>query len=437
MKQVTVIGSGFAGLAATIRLCEAGLPVTLLERRQHIGGRTFSFTDPVTGDTVDNGQHLFMRCYRETRDLLKRIGAQEDLVFQSHFKINFRHPITGSSQLAFPSFLPAPLNLLLGFLRFKEVGWRDIVPLRALKTELKKNLPHKLTVSLWLKQCRQTSRMCQAFWNPLCIAAVNEPPETANARHLQAVIKEAFWGEPNGALIGYARKGLSGLFVKRAEDYILNHGGQIRYGTAVNAIDPTSQSIDLRLRSKKLLKTDICISAVPPPALARMISSNIFPSLHTTLQHFYPSPILSVNLWFDQSIMDEPLCGLLGTTMEWAFNKPLLYGEHDRATQGHLTLVASAARDLVNRTNNDLISLAQNDLKRVFPKSRQTKLLYAKVVREHAATYTLPLTHQAPATKTEHPFFFVAGDWTDTGLPGTIESAVRSGYAAADAILSA
>ena len=138
MKQVTVIGSGFAGLAATIRLCEAGLPVTLLERRQHIGGRTFSFTDPVTGDTVDNGQHLFMRCYRETRDLLKRIGAQEDLVFQSHFKINFRHPITGSSQLAFPSFLPAPLNLLLGFLRFKEVGWRDIVPLRALKTELKK-----------------------------------------------------------------------------------------------------------------------------------------------------------------------------------------------------------------------------------------------------------------------------------------------------------
>jgi len=436
VKQVTVIGGGFAGLAATIRLCESGVPVTLLERRQHIGGRTFSFTDPTTGDTLDNGQHLFMRCYRQTRDLLQRIGVHDDLVFQPHFKINFRHPVTGSSQLAFPSYLPAPLNLLAGFLRFKEVKWRDILPLRTLKKELKKDLPQELTVSHWLNQCRQTSRMCQAFWNPLCIAALNEPPEAANARHLQAVLKEAFLGEPDGALLGYARKGLSNLFAKCAENYILNRGGQIKYGTAVNAIDPTTESINLHLRSGDPLKTGICISAVAPPALARMISPNTFLSLHTTLQQFYPSPILSVNLWFNQSVMEEPLCGLLGTTMEWAFNKPLIYGEHDRAAPGHLTLVASAARNLVNRTNDDIISLAQDDLNSVFPKAKRAKLHHAKVVRERAATYTLPLTCQAPDTQTEHPHFFLAGDWTNTGLPGTIESAVRSGYAAADAVLS-
>ena len=226
MKRVTIIGGGFAGLAAAIRLCDVGYSVTLLERRQELGGRTFSFTDPVTGDTVDNGQHLLMKCYRETLDFLERIGARDDVVFQSEFRIDFRHAVNGAYTLRFPSFLPVPLNLLSGFLRFGAVRWTDIPPLRKIVAELNKDLDIHLTVDAWLNHCGQKPRMREAFWDPLCIAALNQRPQNARARYLQAVLREAFWGEPDGARLGYARTGLSGLFANRAREYISKTGGR-------------------------------------------------------------------------------------------------------------------------------------------------------------------------------------------------------------------
>ena len=225
MKRVAIIGGGFAGLAAAVRLCDAGCPVALLERRQQLGGRAFSFSDPVTGDTLDNGQHLFMKCYRETLDVLTRIGARDDVVFQPRFGIAFRHATRGACDLRFPSFLPAPLNLLVGFLRFRAIRWSDIPPLRKIDAELHKALAPRLAVDAWLDHCGQTPRMRAAFWDPLCLAALNQRPHNARARHLQAVLREAFW-QPDGACLGYARKGLSDLFAHRAREHILNRRGR-------------------------------------------------------------------------------------------------------------------------------------------------------------------------------------------------------------------
>ena len=435
MKRVTIIGGGFAGLAAAIRLCDAGYSVTLLERRQELGGRTFSFTDPVTGDTVDNGQHLLMKCYRETLDFLDRIGARDDVVFQSEFRIDFRHAVDGAYTLRFPSFLPVPLNLLSGFLRFGAVRWTDIPPLRKIVAELNKDLDIHLTVDAWLNHCGQKPRMREAFWDPLCIAALNQRPQNARARYLQAVLREAFWGEPDGARLGYARTGLSGLFANRAREYISKRGGEVQCGTAVTSIVPTPSGVRIHTRSGDVIDTSMCIAAVPPLQLARMICAKTFAELHHTLCQYEPSPILSVNLWFDRPIMREPLCGLLGTTMEWVFNKPVLYGEHDRASEGYLTLVASAAHHLLHMSNDELIDMACKELHQVFPESRQAEVLHAKVICERAATCALPFSYAVPKTQTPHPRLFLAGDWTDTGLPPTIEGAVRSGYAAADAVL--
>ncbi|MCY3680447.1 MAG: hydroxysqualene dehydroxylase HpnE [Gemmatimonadetes bacterium] len=435
MKRVTIIGGGFAGLAAAVRLCDAGYSVTLLERRQQLGGRTFSFTDPVTGDTVDNGQHLLMKCYRETLDFLDRIGARDNVVFQPRFRIDFRHADGGAYTLRFPSFLPVPLNLLSGFLRFGAVHWTDIPPLRKVVAELHKDLDTGLTVDAWLDDCGQKPRMREAFWDPLCIAALNQRPQNASARYLQAVLREAFLGESDGARLGYARTGLSGLFENRAWEYISKRDGEVLCGKAVTSIVPASSGVRIHTRSGDVIDTDMCIAAVPPLQLARMICGKTFAELYHTLCQYEPSPIFSVNLWFDRSIMREPMCGLLGTTMEWVFNKSVLYGNYDRASEGFLTMVASAAHHLLHMSNEDLVDLSCRELHQVFPESRRAELLHAKVICEHAATCALPLSYCVPKTQTSHLRLFLAGDWTDTGLPPTIEGAVRSGYAAADAIL--
>ncbi len=433
MKRIAIIGGGFAGLAAAVRLCDAGCPVALLERRQQLGGRAFSFADPITGDTLDNGQHLFMKCYRETLDFLTRIGARDDVVFQPQFNIAFRHTTHGASNLRFSSALPAPLNLLLGFLRFRAIRWTDIPPLRKINAELHKALDPCLAVHTWLGQCDQTPRMRAAFWDPLCLAALNQRPHNARACHLQAVLREAFW-QPDGACLGYANRGLSNLFAHRAREHILKRGGEIHCGTAITAIAPARTGIHLHTRSAKVLKTEACIAAVPPLPLAKMLCAKPFAKLHHTLCQYEPSPILSVNLWFDRPIMREPMCGLLGTTMEWVFDKAAIYGDCDRAS--HLTVVASAAHHLMHQSNRELIALACEELHRVFPESQRANLLHANAIRERAATRALPLAYTPPKTQTPHPHLFLAGDWTDTGLPATIESAVRSGYAAADAVLS-
>ncbi len=435
MKRVTIIGGGFAGLAAAIRLGDAGCPVALLEQRQDLGGRAFSFTDAVTGDTLDNGQHLLMACYRETLDFLQRIGARGDVVFQPRFSIAVRRAVRGACKLSFPSFLPAPLNVLFGFLRFRAVRWTDIPPLRKISTELHKDLDPGLAVDAWLDHCDQKPRMRQAFWDPLCLAALNQRPQNARACHLQAVLQEAFW-QSDGARLGYAQTGLSDLFAHRAREHILKRGGEIQCGTRVTSIAPTRAGIRLLTRSAEVIKTEVCIAAVPPAPLARMICAKTFAKLHHTLCQYEPSPILSVNLWFDRPFIQDPICGLLDTTMDWAFNKAALYGDCDRASRGAISLVASAAHHLVHKSNRELIAIARTDLRRVMPESQRAKILHAKVIRQRAATCTLPLGLTAPKTHTPHPHLFLAGDWTDTGLPATIEGAVRSGYAAADAVLA-
>ncbi|MYF72366.1 MAG: hypothetical protein F4175_03030, partial [Gemmatimonadetes bacterium] len=313
--------------------------------------------------------------------------------------------------------------------------WTDIPPLRKIVAELHKDLDTGLTVDAWLDHCGQKPRMRRAFWDPLCIAALNQRPQNASARYLQAVLREAFLGEPDGARLGYARTGLSGLFENRAREYISKRGGEVQCGIAVTSIAPAPSDVRIHTRSGDVIDTDMCIAAVPPLQLARMICAKTFAELHHTLCQYEPSPIFSVNLWFDRPIMREPMCGLLGTTMEWVFNKSVLYGDHDRASEGFLTMVASAAHHLLHMSNDELIDMACRELHQVFPESRRAEVLQARVICEHAATCALPLSYAVPKTQTPHPRLFLAGDWTDTGLPPTIEGAVRSGYAAADAVL--
>ncbi|MCZ6632187.1 MAG: hydroxysqualene dehydroxylase HpnE [bacterium] len=430
MKHVAIIGGGFAGLSAAVRLAEKGVRVTLLEGRKHLGGRAYSFTDRTTGDTVDNGQHLFMGCYHSTIDFLQRIGTADRLHFQDRFQIDFSHPQDGLSRLAFPS-LPSPFHLLLGFLRFQAITTADLLRLRHIKPHLKTPPAQPLTVETWLNQCYQSPQIRQAFWDPLCIAVLNEYPQNAPAHHLIAVLREAFFGPPNGARMGYAQVGLSTLYTHHAQRFIEKHSGSVRTGATVNGlVFSPDNTLRLHIKPDESVQANACICTIPPPALARLLANHPFPDLLTTLSHYTPSPILSINLWLNSSILDLPFLGLLGTDMEWIFNKPRLSRDQNQAC--HLVLVASAARHLMHFSDTELIDLALKDLRATLPKAQNVELLHARVIREKRATFSLPVGTPAPDVQTDHPNLFLAGDWTNTGLPSTIEGAVRSGYSAAD-----
>ena len=432
MSNVIVIGGGFAGLAAGVRLVERGTcNVSLFERRKHLGGRAYSFTDRTTGDTVDNGQHLFMKCYLKTREFLETIGTGDHLRFQEQFRLDFIQPGVGRTALSFPRLLPPPLNLLAGFMRYKPVDMGDVVRLRHVRSALRAPTPPGLTVNEWLEECKQSPSIRQAFWDPLCISALNQQPDAAPASHLKSVLKLAFFGRSESTLMGHAGVGLSAMYTGAASTFIQRHGGTCHVGEAAAELRVTkNDKIRIRFRSGRVVTADAAICAIAPPALSRLLPDG-FEDLKARLSAFYPSPILSVNLWFKRPVLNRPFIGLLEGRMDWVFNKPMLYDGRDRASAGHVTLVASAADGLVDQPDERLVEIALKDLHTFLPETRKIPLEHHLVVRERQATFALPRGHSPPPNRTAAPGLFIAGDWTDTGLPATVESAVESGYRAA------
>ncbi|MCE2440632.1 MAG: hydroxysqualene dehydroxylase HpnE [Candidatus Latescibacteria bacterium] len=432
MSRVIIIGGGFAGLAAGVRLAErGGCVVNLYERRKHLGGRAYSFTDRRTGDTVDNGQHLFMKCYLRTRKFLETIGADDRLQFQKKFRLDFLHPGLGPAALEFPRLLPPPLNLLAGFMRYRPVNMGDVFRLRRVRAALATPLQSGVTVNDWLEECRQSPAIRQAFWDPLCISALNQHPDAAPARHLTSVLKLAFLGRSDSTLMGYPGVGLGAMYTDAARRFIHRHGGVCHVGEAATELRVVEDGkLWIRLKSGSAVTADAAICAVTPPALSRLLPEG-FEDLKIRLNAYYPSPILSVNLWFAAPVLNRPFVGLLAGRMDWIFNKPMLYNGRDKASSGHVTLVASAAGSLVDQPDERLVEIALDDLHRFLPETRNIPLEHHLVVRERQATFALPLDHSPPPNRTAAPGLYIAGDWTDTGLPATVESAVESGYRAA------
>jgi len=437
MKHVAVIGGGFAGLSSAAYLADAGLRVTLVEQHPRLGGRAWSFRDPATGSEVDNGQHLFMRCYGQTRNFLDLIGTSDRLRFQPGLRLDFHDARRGRGVLRVPGWLPSPLNLLVGFARYRFVGWADLLGLRHLSHVA--HLPPESDISArsWLAQCRQSSQMCKAFWHPLCISALNRSPEHARADHLAAVVRQAFLGRGDGAEIGWSGVGLSSLYTGAAHRFVERRGGALRTRTRATGLSATGEGrVVVGLRGGQHLEADACVCAVPPPALAKLVDDTWSTRLRRALAKPVASPIVSVNLWLDRTVLPGPLVGLLGARVHWAFSRNALLESGSKYPGEHVALVTSAAVELAGMSRHDLESMALSELRRAFPAARDARVLRQLVVRERHATYSLPPGSRPLPPQPPCPGVYLAGDWTDTGLPATIEGAVLSGRRAADRVLS-
>ncbi len=442
MTQHVIIGAGFAGLAAAVDLVESGLPVTVLERRSFAGGRAYSIVDRTTGDSVDNGQHLLMGCYRQTLAFLTKIGAIDNLRFQPNSRVDFLHSIEGTARFRCPR-LPAPWHLLVGLIRLGTIDWRDRLAAVRLARSLRSQNSHStrladLTVREWLDELAQPLQLQERFWNPMALATLNEAPDRASADMFARVIEEAFLGTRQDSQLVMSRVGLSDLYTHQAQAFIEARGGRVLFNTEVTRIEFSgSRATAVMTRGGDRLVAETITTATPPHALDQLLPPDIKSNLRVfqDLTQFEYSPIVSINLWYDRTFTDREFVSLLDSPIDWVFNKNVISGSN--GSRQHLALVISGARAVAKLTKEELIALGDTEVRRFFSGARAAQILHSFVVREYEATiaHTVGVARIRPAHRTPIENFFLAGDWTDTGLPATIESAVLSGRTCADSIL--
>ena len=444
--RVTVIGGGFAGLSAAIALQERRHQVTLLERRGVLGGRATSFPDAISGEDVDNGTHLMIAGYDATLDLVRRAGASDLLAVQDHLRIDYRDE-RGWTALDCPD-LPAPWHLLAGLIPLR-LPWRsrfDVVRF-GLAARLGR-VPRGLTLAEWFRRTGQSAPTRALLWDPLATAILNETPDRAAAVLFREVFREAFLRRRDAARLVFLRAGYGRLH-DRLGRYLEARGGVVHRralvesieieggrARAVHYVQRAEAREDIRRGARAVpqrIEADAVVAAVPWSALPALVPEAVrLQPPFSNAARLRGSPIVSIELWLDRVVLDRPMAGLRACEVEWVFDKGRLYGR--AGAPQHLAFIVSAAVRAAPRPNAELAGAAESALRRFFPSEMaQAVVLRSLVLREPDATFVCdPEAEELrPGPETGIAGLVLAGDWTATGLPATIEGAVRSGRTAA------
>jgi squalene-associated FAD-dependent desaturase len=393
-----------------------------------------------------------MGCYHATRRFLTLIGTDHLALLQPALQINFLCPTQNCNRLACAR-IPAPFNLLAGLLGFTAIPFKDRVKMLLVAKEIMNTSPEKeleldrTTVEEWLSGLGQSDINKKYLWDVITIGALNNNPKNVSALMLFRVLRAAFLGKKENASLIIPCVGLSELFVNPALQFIKAHGGEIHTGVGVKSMKfegPHVQSV--KTSEGKELQAQSFISAVPWYSFEEMLSASYDKSRHAGKNKldshrsdiFKSSPIVSIHLWLDREITHLDFAALLETRIQWLFNKSKLLKEKKAFTadRQYLSLVISGAEEFVGLNKKQLVELTMEDVRRVLPQARNAKLIHSLVIKEKRATF-LPspgIEALRPKARTIYDNLFLAGDWTATGYPATIEGAVMSGRTAAELV---
>ncbi len=437
-----VIGAGCAGLAAACALADRGARVLVLEARGQLGGRSTAFLDRESGEYVDNGQHVLLGCYHETRRYLARVGASDGVQFQKRLAFTCVDTDGQVTRLECPEWR-APLHLAGGLLRWKALSWRDrwaavgmAGPLRgARKMRAGGAAPVRdgETVAQWLIRHGQTPRLVALLWEPLAIAALNQPIAVAEAAPFVRILGQIFSDDPSDAALGVPVRPLHQVFGEPARAYIESRGGQVKVDAPARVVLAGDRVgyVDTRGTS---IRAETVVVAVPWFGLASVLRGHEQGPLRDRValeSSRAPSSIVSVNLWLDRGALPAPFVGLPRRSFHWMFDKRWAFGE----SASHVTMVASGADHVLRRSNEELAELAIAEATSALPELKRAQIERIRVVREPNATFSLAAGQPPRAgVTTGVRGLLLAGDWTETGLPATIEGAILSGHQAASAV---
>ena len=433
---VTVVGGGLAGLAAASALADAGYLVELFERRPFLGGRASSYELPGTGEVVDNCQHVLLGCCTNLVDFYYRLGVQQQIRWYD--AITFILPGGKQSTLK-PGGLPAPFHATGSFFKSCMLGIVDKLAVARAMAALIPSLPEDNgeTFQSWLERHGQTKHAIDRFWAPVLVSALNEELDRVSVRYAAFVFRESFLKSPEAGWMGVPAVPLSELYGTAAA-YIEERGGKVHLRAAVDSVHADGDAVKLCIGGDEV-RADYAVLATPFTSIDKILPQiPAMDELRERAGHFASSPITGIHLWFDREITPLEHAVLLERTIQWMFHKSkILATRRDAAPKGsYLELVVSSSKALVDKPRAEIIDMAVRELQEFFPAAREARLTKATVVKEIHATFSPAPGSDSfrPPHTSPWPRLFLAGDWTATGWPATMEGAVRSGYGAAQAL---
>lgn len=418
-KHVAIAGGGIAGIAAAVRLAEAGVRVTLLEATRTLGGRAGSFTDSATGDTIDNCQHVTMGACTAYLDLLKRLKARDDLAWTVQ---QWWVEAGGRTSVIAPSALPAPLHFVPAQMRAAFISLKDGRALaRAgwamLKAE--RSALAGVTFSEFLRGCDQPEHLVRKLWEPVVVSACNLPSDRVAASVALHVFQDALLANTGSGAIGLPKVPLVDLY-RHAPAIIQSGGGEIRFGARVETLDGAS----VTLQSGERIEADRVVCALPLASTLRAVDAGARDNRFDGLDRIGYSPILGVHITFDRPVMGTPHAVLVDRSTQWLFRKD---------TEGRVVhAVVSAADAWMDLSPQQRVDRVLADIGACYPRSSEARIERAVPVLEKRATFAA--TPEAEAIRppvTGDSGLLLAGDWVRTGWPATMEGATRAGYLAA------
>ncbi len=443
--SVIVIGGGLAGIAAAARLAESGRKVTLLEARAELGGRVFSFQDRKSGRVLDNGQHVIVGACRNLISFLERIGARHLWALQRRLDVAV-YDRAGRLGRLYGAPAPSPWHLLPAFLTYPHLSLTDKVTavrglMSAMLTRRRQPQLEDMTFYQWLKSKSQSERAISNLWNVLIEGTLNDNARDVSAAMGLMIVQDGLLGGRAAINLGYPTVSLNDALGRPARRYLESLGSQIVTSCPVRSIDARGDRFvqHVTMGDGRMMRAGAYVSAVPfwtlpgllPPDLAGSVAWAKLSGLRT-------SPIVNVHLRYDTPVMTGDFCYFVNSPLQWVFNSSRIFGVDTPDGGQSLSISVSAASDYIDTQRGDFADMIAGEMRRAFPKARSAALLDAVVVKQRNATFRcIPGANRLrPGPRTESPNLFLAGEWTDTGWPSTMESAVISGYNAAAAVMS-
>jgi squalene-associated FAD-dependent desaturase len=439
--RVAVLGGGLAGLAAACDLADAGHAVTIFERRPWAGGRTYSFVERETGEQVDNGQHVFMPCMTAYTGFLRRLGTLHLAKRQTRLRVPvFDRAGRRSDLWAAP--LPSPFHLGPSFARYLHLSPADklrvaraLVAVTRLSRERRAELNGE-TFGEWLRGHGQSETAIHDFWDLIVVPTLNARSDEGSAAQALFVFQEGFLASSTATALGVPAVGLSALHVEPALRYVQERGGEVRLGCTVDRLEVEEGAVSAVVPANGPPETfDAYVAALPPKDLLQLLpSAQRERRTFDTLAGFATAPIVNLHLWFDGPAAPFDFAAFVGSELQWIFNRSRISGESGGAE--HLVISLSAAGAFVGLSKRDLEERFLPQVQAALPRTRGRRLLRFVAIKEPEATFLAAPGLCRPGSATPLRNLALAGAYTDTGWPATMESAVRSGRAAAEALFN-
>jgi squalene-associated FAD-dependent desaturase len=431
-QSVAIIGGGLAGLAAATAMAQNDVEVTILESRGRLGGRAGSFHDPITGQLIDTCQHLNFGCCTNFTHFCATVGVAKFLEPQPC--LHFMTPDGRMSQFAGDG-LPAPLHLLRSF-------WRGHYLTSSEKLRVAYGLAHLRLANPendvpfldWLRSHGQTPRTISRFWGLVLTSALNELPERIGLRYARKVLIDGFLGHREGMRMEMPTVPLGRFYGEELQRWLDRHQVRVAMNTAAKRVNIESGRVTgVLLRSDQTIQADWYIVTVPFDRLPDILAEEVVEehACFREIKRLETSPITSIHLWYDQPVLDLPHLTLIDCAGQWIFNRGEVAGEH------YIQVVVSASRQFRGLGHEEVQRRIVEELSQLLPRATPSALKRSRVITEHDATFSaVPgVDVWRPLQVTPIANLFLAGDWTATGWPATMEGAVRSGYLAAEALL--